>query len=190
MNRASGVSDTDLRPPIEPFEEGMIQVYTGDGKGKTTAALGLALRAAGHGLQVYIVQFMKGVPYGELAGLAHVPNVTIKQFGRPDWVDSDGVTDEDRAMAERALQDGAAALRSGRYDLVILDEINIAAGWGLIPVDQVIDIIRSKPTEVELVMTGRSAPAEFLDLADLVTEMREVKHPYQKGVTSRRGIEY
>lgn len=169
---------------------GMVQVYTGDGKGKTTAALGLALRAAGHGLRVYIGQFMKGVRYGELAALANVPNIQIKQFGRPQWVDPQGVTDEDIAMAQQALKDGTDALQSGGYDIVILDEINVAAAWGLLAVEQVVELIRSRPSNVELVLTGRCAPSQVLESADLITEMREIKHPYHKGVISRQGIEF
>lgn len=181
---------TEFRPPSEPFERGLVQVYTGNGKGKTTAALGLTVRAVGQGLRVYIGQFLKGVPYGELATLARLPNVTVRQFGRSEWVDPTCITDEDRAMAERALQDGAEAMRSGEYDVVILDEVNVAAGWGLLDVDRVLQLIESKPTKVELILTGRSAPPEVIDVADLVTEMREIKHPYQKGITSRRGIEF
>ncbi|MGQ9675251.1 MAG: cob(I)yrinic acid a,c-diamide adenosyltransferase [Chloroflexota bacterium] len=180
----------EFRPPSEPFEQGLVQVYTGNGKGKTTAALGLTLRAVGQGLRVYIGQFLKGVPYGEVAALARLPNVTIKQFGRPEWVDPTCITAEDRAMAERALQAIAEAVHSGEYDVVILDEVNVAAGWGLLDVDEVVQLIKSRPASVELVLTGRSAPPEFVDLADLVTDMREIKHPYQKGITSRRGIEF
>lgn len=187
QRRPRGVGES---VPKEPFHEGMVQVYTGNGKGKTTAALGLAVRAAGHGLRVYIGQFMKGVAYGELAALRRLPNITIEQFGRPEWVDPTSVTEEDREMAERALRFGREALHSGKYDVVILDEINVAAGWGLLPVDQVVELIESRPANVELVLTGRSAPAKFLELADLVTEMCEVKHPFQRGITSRLGIEF
>ena len=169
---------------------GLVQVYTGNGKGKTTASLGLALRAAGQGLRVYIGQFMKGVPYGEVAALANVPNVTIKQFGRAEWVDPDHVTEEDQALAQGALKNVTEALHSGAYDLVILDEVNVTVAWGLLPVEQVVELVKSRPPNVELVLTGRYAPPEILALADLVTEMREVKHPYQQGIAARRGIEF
>ncbi len=169
----------------------MIQVYTGDGKGKTTAALGLAMRAAGQGLKVYIVQFMKGWPhYGELNTVAQHANITLKQFGRPDFVDRENPAPVDVRMAQEALDHAREIVMGGEYDLVILDEVNVALEWKLIELQDVTSLLDEKPEGVELVLTGRHAHAEVIARADLVTEMREIKHPYQKGVASRRGIDY
>lgn len=173
-----------------PFAKGLVQVYTGDGKGKTTAALGLALRAAGHGLRVYFGQFMKGVPYGELGALAQLPIITVKQFGSDRWTHRDEVTLEDRAMARAGLQACAEALHSGKYEVVVLDEVNVAVAWGLLPVDRVVELVSTKPVRVELILTGRYAPPRILETADLVTEMGNVKHPFSLGLTSRQGIEF
>lgn len=174
-----------------PLEQGLIQVYTGDGKGKTTAALGLALRAAGHGLQVYIVQFMKGWPdYGELAALEQQPNITLVQFGRPDFVDRDKPDPQDARMAQEAWQHALDILSNGQYDVVILDEINVALDYGLLSLRQVLALLDAKPQHVELVLTGRAAHQEIVQRADLVTEMLSIKHPYHNGIHARRGIEY
>ena len=173
------------------MEQGLIQVYTGDGKGKTTAALGLALRAAGQGLAAYIVQFMKGWPhYGELQALKHQPNVTLVQFGRPDFVERDNPDPVDVRMAQDALQHALDIVSNGRYDLVVLDEINVALDYGLLSLDQVLALFDAKPPHVELVLTGRAAHPQIIERADLVTEMRSIKHPYDNGVIGRRGIEY
>jgi cob(I)alamin adenosyltransferase len=172
-------------------ERGLIQIYTGHGKGKTTAALGQAMRAAGQGLKVYIIQFMKGWPYyGELDTVGHHPNITLKQFGRPDYVDKEKPEPQDVRMAEEALEHARDIVMSGRYDLVILDEINVALEWKLISLEDVLSLLDQKPEGVELILTGRYAHPEVIARADLVTEMHEIKHPYQKGIISRRGIEY
>ena len=174
-----------------PLEEGLVQVYTGDGKGKTTAALGLALRASGHGLRVHIVQFMKGwAHYGELKALEALPNITVRRFGRPGWVHPRDIQPEDLRLAREGLAHSREAVRSGQYDVVILDEANLALAWGLIPLEEVREMIEGRPARVELVFTGRSAPAELIELADLVTEMKEVKHPFQRGLASRKGIDF
>lgn len=174
-----------------PLPQGLIQVYTGDGKGKTTAALGLALRAAGHGLHVYIVQFMKGWPdYGELVALRHQPSITLVQFGRPDFVDRAHPDPRDVQMAQAAWQHGLDVLRDGRYDVVVLDEINVALDYALLSLQQVLALLDAKPGHVELVLTGRNAHPEVIRRADLVTEMCLVKHPYDAGIAGRRGIEY
>jgi cob(I)alamin adenosyltransferase len=173
------------------LEQGLIQVYTGDGKGKTTAALGLALRAAGHGLRVYIVQFMKGWPhYGELTALQRQPNITLVQFGRPDFVDKHNPDPQDVELAQQALRHSLDVLLNGGYDVIILDEINVALDYALVSLEQVLSLIESKPPHVELLLTGRNARPEVLARADLVTEMREVKHPYATGLCARKGIEY
>jgi len=171
--------------------KGYIQVYTGNGKGKTTAAVGLALRAAGHGLKTYIGQFMKGQHYGELEAAKQVkPYITIEQYGRPGWVHvHKPPKEEDVRLAQEGLRKAREAMLSGEYDIIVLDEISTAHYFELISIEDMLELIRSKPENVELVLTGRFAPPEVTDLADLVTEMREVKHYYQKGVKARDGIE-
>ncbi len=174
---------------IRSLAYGYVQVYTGDGKGKTTAALGLALRAAGHGLRVYIGQFMKGQPYGELNALAGHPRIRIEQYGEPQCIHRDEVTRHHIALAEQGLRCARAAMLSGEYDIVVLDEINVAIWFGLLDSDDVLSLIEQKPARVELVLTGRKAPREIIERADLVTEMREVRHYYARGVMARDGIE-
>jgi len=173
------------------LKQGLIQVYTGSGKGKTTAALGLALRAAGHDLQVYIVQFMKGWPhYGELVSVQHLPNVILRQFGRPEFVNREHPNPEDIRLAQEALEHAEQIVVSGDYDLVILDEVNVALDYGLIGLDDLLSLLEAKPEHVELVLTGRGARPEIAKRADLVTEMLAIKHPYDAGVPGRKGIEY
>lgn len=173
------------------LEHGYIQVYTGDCKGKTTAALGLALRAAGREMMVCMVQFMKGGgPYGEhLAAERLAPYLTIIRTGREGWVDKNNPHPEDVRLAREALVTAREALTGGRYDIVILDEINGAVSFGLISVDDVLELMRLKPPCVELVLTGRNAHEKVIEAADLVTEMREIKHYYKAGVPARIGIE-
>ena len=171
--------------------QGLIQVYTGNGKGKTTAALGLALRAVGRELMVCMIQFMKGGgPYGEhLAAGRLAPFLTIHQTGREGWVNRDNPDPEDMRLARGALQLAQQSLLSGDYDLVIFDEINGAVSFGLLSVDEVLGVMAQKPAGVELVLTGRNADPRIIEAADLVTEMREVKHYYKAGVPARLGIE-
>jgi cob(I)alamin adenosyltransferase len=171
--------------------QGLIHVYTGNGKGKTTAALGLALRAAGREMMVCMIQYMKGgAPCGEhLAALRLAPYLTIIRTGREGRVNRENPADEDVRLAREALTLAGQAISGGEYDMVILDEINGAIACGLISVDEVIALIESKPTEVELVLTGRNAHERIIAAADLVTEMREVKHYYKTGVPARQGIE-
>ncbi len=174
-----------------PLERGMVQIYTGDGKGKTTAALGLTVRAAGYGLRVHIVQFLKGWPhYGELEGVKFLPNVTLRQFGREGFVNPKRPQPADFERAGAALQDARAAMLSGVTDIVILDEVNNALELGLVSVEAVVALLEERPAHVELVLTGRGAPEEICRRADLVTEMRAVKHPYDGGIAARKGIEY
>lgn len=173
------------------LKRGLVQVYTGDGKGKTTAALGLAMRAAGHGLRVYIIQFMKGWPnYGELKTVGGHPQITLRQFGRSEFVDPKKPEPADVEMAQEALREARQVLTSGSYDLVILDEVNVALKYGLIELKEVLALIEEKPQDIELILTGRYAPPEVIERADLVTEMREVKHPYRIGIKGREGIEW
>ena len=171
-------------------EQGLVQIYTGDGKGKTTAALGLALRACGQGARVAVVQFMKGWDhYGELNSVQLLPKVTLVQTGRPDYVYRGKEIQKDYDEAERGLTEARRFAADG-VDLLVLDEINVALDYGLLKLEDVMALVKSKPRDMELVLTGRNAAKELLELADLVTEMREVKHPYQKGVKARRGVEY
>ena len=172
------------------LERGCVQVYTGNGKGKTTAALGLALRAVGRNLRVCVLQFIKGSGrYGEhLAAEKLAPLLTIIQTGRPGWVNTTDIT-EDRKVAQEALVQAEQLLKSGEYDIFICDEINGAVGFGLIDVEQVLELIRQKPEKVELVLTGRNAHPLVIEAADLVTEMCEIKHYYKAGIPARTGIE-
>jgi len=166
-----------------------VQVYTGEGKGKTTAALGLALRACGSGLRVFLVQFAKGRPSGELAALARFADlVTVRQFGREGFILGEPEP-EDRELARAGWQEARRAATRG-HDLLILDEIGIALHYGLVDTAEVLALVRDKPAGLELVLTGRRMPDEILQAADLVTEMREVKHYHARGVPARRGIEY
>ncbi|MBE2887159.1 cob(I)yrinic acid a,c-diamide adenosyltransferase [Geobacter anodireducens] len=173
------------------LDQGCIQVYTGNGKGKTTAALGLAFRAAGRGFRVLMIQFMKGGgPYGEHEAAKRLaPELTIIATGRPGWVNRENPDPEDVRLAHEALDMARAALTGECYDLVILDEINGAVSFGLVPVDDVLDLMALKPPRVELVLTGRNADERVIAAADLVTEMREIKHYYRAGVPARTGIE-
>jgi cob(I)alamin adenosyltransferase len=172
------------------LDRGCVQVYTGNGKGKTTAALGLALRAVGRGLKVCVFQFIKGGgPYGEhLIAEKLAPLLTIIQSGRPGWVNTNDIR-EDRRIAQKALLQAQEILTSGAYDLVVLDEINGAVSFGLIDVEQVLELIALKPEWIELVLTGRNAHERVMEAADLVTEMREIKHYFSAGVPARTGIE-
>ena len=173
-----------------PLERGCVQVYTGNGKGKTTASLGLALRAVGRGLKVCVFQFIKGGgQYGEhLAAEKLAPLLTIIQTGRPGWVNTKDIT-EDRQVAQDALVKAQKLLTSGEFDLFVCDEINGAVGFGLIEVEQVLELIHLKPGKTELVLTGRNAHERIVEAADLVTEMRDIKHYYKSGVPARTGIE-
>lgn len=171
------------------LSRGYVQVYTGDGKGKTTAALGLALRASGHGMHTYIGQFMKGQQYGELDALRNHPLITIEQYGDLRCIRREEVTSEHVSQAQRGLERARVAMLSGGYDIVVLDEANVAIWFGLLAVEDVLAFIDGKPERVEVVLTGRRAPQELVDRADLVTEMREVKHYYAQGVLARDGIE-
>ena len=172
-------------------EKGLIQVYTGDGKGKTTAALGLALRAAGRGAKIAVVQFTKGSPvYGEIVSLAMLPGVTHVRTGRAECIFKGDETPEDFAEARRGLAFAAEFMSSGEYDLVVLDEINVAVDFGLLTAEEVAAALEKKSEETEVVLTGRNAPRLFIDMAALVTEMRAIKHPYRSGTKARAGVEY
>lgn len=170
--------------------KGYLQIYTGNGKGKSTAAFGLALRAVGAGMRVYIAQFVKGRTYSEITAIRQqLPQITIRQFGRGCFI-VEKPTDEDVAAAREGLEVVSEVLTSGEYDLVILDEATIAIYYDLFTVDELIDLLKRRAPKSEVVVTGRYAPEELIELADLVTEMREVKHYYRQGIEAQEGIEY
>lgn len=181
--------ERDGRHHLRP---GYVQVYTGDGKGKTTASLGLVCRAAGYKQRSCIVSFLKGDPnYGELRFIReYMPMVEYHLAGRMNFVDPNDPAPEDLAIARDGLKIASDAIQSGDYHVVVLDEINVAASMGLVDVNDIIAIIDAKPEHVEVVLTGRDAPPEFIERADLVTEMRMVKHFYEADIPARRGIEY
>ncbi len=180
---------------------GLVQVYTGDGKGKTTCALGAGLRAAGHGQEVLMISFMKAkiatrngdadINYGEFRSTDLIPNFTIIPVGRETFVDKENPDPIDIEMAQDGLRLAQEAMRDKKCDVLILDEINVAVEWNLFSLNEQLDLIRNKPEGMELIMTGRYAKQEVLDAADLVTEMKEIKH-YFKGmnVQARKGFEF
>ena len=171
------------------MKKGFTHVYTGNGKGKTTTMLGLVLRAVGAGLKVYIGQFHKNEEYSEVAAIRkYLPDVTLEQYGSGALCDGT-LPPSDKEAAAKGLNRARDAVMSCRYDVVMLDEINIAVRYGLIPPEDVVDLIVNKPPGLELVLTGRSAAPEVMEAADLVSEIREVKHYFRTGVPARVGIE-
>jgi len=173
---------------MRDWERGYVQVYTGDGKGKTTAAFGLALRAAGAGLRVFIAQFVKGMEYSELRALERFEEIEVRRYGRDCFIQREP-EQADIEAARAGLAEAREELLSGRWDLVILDEANIATYFELFAAEELLAVIEEKPEGVELVITGRRADPRVIEVADLVTEMREVKHYYERGVPARKGIE-
>lgn len=170
---------------------GLVQVFTGNGKGKTTAAVGTIVRAAGHGFRVFLVSFMKGnYAYGEYKTLSKLPNIEIAQFGLRKFTNPARVNTKEKEQAEAALATARKAVMSGNYDLVVLDEVNVAVCYNLIGQEEVIKLMKDKPPHVELILTGRYADNRLLEAADLVTEMVKVKHPFERGIKARKGIEY
>ena len=203
----NGVTDYAGPLPIKTKKiNGMVQVYTGAGKGKTTASLGLAMRALGHGFDVCMIQFLKGGTYlGEIESAKKFKNFKLKQFGIDcPWAEQlkDGkkicgscrycfsVLKEDQKLGREALEAAKEAVSSGKHDLVILDEINVAMNIGLVDTQEIIKMLKNKAKETEVVLTGRNAPKEIIDFADLVTEMKLIKHPMLNGHPSRMGIEF
>ena len=169
--------------------KGYIQIYTGNGKGKTTAALGLTLRAVGAGKKVFIAQFVKGQIYSEITALQqYLPSVEIRQYGLSCFI-RNTPAQADIDMARKGLKEVSDVIASGKYDIVILDEANIAVFYGLFSAAELIEVLKQKPDETEIVITGRYAAPELIAIADLVTEMQEIKHYYNQGVEARAGIE-
>lgn len=186
------MNETELAPVSESRPTpGLVEIFTGNGKGKTTAALGIAIRALGHSLKVHIVFFMKGeFPYGEQKVLSQLPGLSYERFGSLEFVDPCHVKEEEKLQAREALEAARKALSIGLFDVVILDEVLVASAWGLIKVEDVAELIQEKPERIDLVLTGRYADPRLVELADMVTEMNEVKHPYKKGQLSRQGIDF
>lgn len=176
---------------MNKLQQGFVQIYTGNGKGKSTAAIGQAVRAAGFGLKSYIAQFMKEYPYNELISLKHLSEwIAIEQFAGDDFVYKKELPgEEELGKARNGMLAAKEKMLSSDYDLIILDEVIVAMYFKLIQLKDVIEFIKLKPDNVELILTGRYCPEELIEFADLVTEMKEVKHYYQKGVLTRKGIE-
>ena len=173
------------------FNRGIVYVITGDGKGKTTAALGQALRAVGHGRRVFMVQFMKGRKYGEvLAAERYLPGLVIRQCGLDSFVMRGRPAPVDLELARQGLALARKALTGGEFDLVILDEVNVALDFNLLPLDEVLALIADRPAAVDLILTGRYAPEPLLAAADTVSRIEEVKHHYAQGFKERAGMEF
>jgi cob(I)alamin adenosyltransferase len=172
-------------------KKGLVQVFTGEGRGKTSAALGSVVRAAGHGFKVFIAVFMKGdYPYSEWIGLSRFPEVTVKRFGPPGFTNRDAVKPEEKEQAQQALAAAREAVFSGKYEMVVMDEVNVASAWKLISVEDVVNLIKEKPENIDMILTGRYADSRITAAADLVTECTKIKHPYDRGVKSRAGIDF
>ena len=176
------------------LKEGYVHLITGDGPGKTTSAIGLAIRAMGNGLKVCIVQFMKsnqtGKEYGELNFLKGSKNIMIKQFGTGFFLKKGKYSSKDRHIAAEGLKFAKKIMFSGKVDLIILDEVNVALDFGLLNIEDVLTLIKSKPKNVELILTGRNAPKELYKEVDYAVLINSLKHPYDQGVQARKGIEY
>ncbi len=170
--------------------KGFTQIYTGNGKGKTTAAIGLAIRASGAGKKIFIAQFTKGRGSSEVNVISdYIPNITIKQFGRENFILREP-EEEDHILTQKGFKEVVAQVFSRYYEMVVLDEIFIALQYGLITEQALVSFLQTAPDNVEIILTGRNAPQKIIDMADLVTEMKEVKHYFENGIQAREGIEY
>ena len=178
--------------PTKLPRQGLVTVFTGDGKGKTTAAIGTAIRAAGYGLRVFIVFFLKGKMFsqGEALALERFPNIKTASFGADNWIKKSAVDAQARTQAVKAIQASRKAMAGGEYDLVIMDEVNGAVDFGLIPAEDVVGVLKAKPQDVDLILTGRHADSRIIEMADVVTEMVNVKHAFERGIKAREGIDY
>lgn len=182
---------TEDRDKKRRFKTGLVQIFAGDGRGKTSAALGTAIRAAGYGLKVFIVFFMKArQTLGEYKVLTDLPNVDWVAYGRPSFLKLSEAGPEDRELGSKALKAAEEAVMSGRYDLIVLDEVNNAATFDIIDLEAVKKLVKEKPTEVELILTGRFCSPELYKMADMITELKSVKHPFDKGIPARKGIDF
>ena len=172
-------------------EKGLLLVFTGHGKGKTTAALGMAMRAAGHGMRVLILQFIKGAwAYGELQSFEKIEEVEIKPLGSGFTWKKESL-EEDRRLAEAGWEEAVSEMKRGYYDMIVLDELNVVLSYGLLPRDAVMEALENRTTRSHIVVTGRDAPGELIAIADLVTEMKEIKHPFRdQGLKAAKGIEF
>jgi cob(I)alamin adenosyltransferase len=189
---ANDVTPVGSAIPTEPREtrKGVLLVVTGTGKGKTTSAIGTALRALGNGFKVAVVQFMKGRIYGELIVLRDRLGVDVYQFGRNAFVDPKNPDPRDLQLAREGLDKAWEIVRAGQHDLLILDEIIYVSSYGLLPEQEVLELARARPGWMDLILTGRGASAELIELADTVSDVKEIKHHYKKGIESRAGMEY
>lgn len=173
------------------IKRGLVMVITGNGKGKTTSAFGQVLRAVGKGYRVCMIQFMKGSKYGEvLAGEKYLPNVDFYQFGTDSFVKPGNPRQIDLDMAAQGMHKAAEVIHSGKYDMIILDEINVAVHFNLIAESDMLNLVQNKPAELDLILTGRYASEKLIAIADLVSEVNEIKHHFNAGIKSREGIEY
>ena len=180
-----------IEETLAKYSRGLIMVFTGDGKGKTTAALGQALRALGHGKKVLVIQFMKGRKYGEVICAEQcLPNLTVRLCGLDSFVMRGNPAPVDVELARQGLDLARNAILSGDYDMIILDEINVAMDFGLVPVDSVVSMLKHKPAAVDVILTGRYAPKAIIDIADTVSEVVEIKHAYRQGIEPQPGIDY
>ena len=183
--------DKNREDILAKYNKGLVMVFTGDGKGKTTAALGQALRAIGHGLKVYLLQFMKGRKYGELLAVEkYLPDLTFHLSGLDSFVMRDDPAPVDIELARSGLNLARQVMESNEYDMVILDEVNVAIDFKLISLDEVVEIIKNKPYSLHLILTGRYAPPEIIELADTVSEIKEIKHHYTTGIKEMAGIDH
>ena len=185
------VAGTKVKSMTATTPRGLVIVITGNGKGKTTAAFGQALRAVGQGYKVLVVQFMKGRKYGEfIAAEKYMPHLTIKRFGLDSFVMRDNPATVDIKLAREGFEFAKKSIAGGKYNMVILDEINVAVDFKLVDLKQVVEIIKNKPPALDLILTGRYAADEIIRLADTVSEVKEIKHHYAAGIKDRAGIEY
>jgi cob(I)alamin adenosyltransferase len=177
---------------MNTVERGLVTVLTGLGKGKTTAGIGTAIRAAGHGLYVYFAFFIKGRDYdhGEFHILKSIPNITIRTYGQKGFVWRHNVESEDKVRAQKALEEAKVAMLSGKYSLIVLDEVNVVVANKVIDINDMVSFIKSKPSDIELILTGRYAPPQLIELADIVSDIQEVKHPFSEGFKARKGFEF
>lgn len=185
------VEKVDAAPVHSPLKQGLVQVFTGSGRGKTSAGLGTVLRASGRGLKAYVIYFMNtSYDSGEHEVLHRLPGVKWSAFGPGLVRHPEKPSPKIKEKAAQALAEARRAILSGDFDIILLDEINIVTGWGWLDTYDVVKLIKDKPGNVELIMTGRLAPVEVIEAADLVTEMVNIKHPYEQGIPARKGIEY